>query len=197
LNSIPLFPLNTVLFPEGKLPLRIFETRYLDLVSESLRTQSAFGICLITKGHEVGAPAKCHEIGTFAHIVDWEKGEDGLLGITVQGGQRFRILHTRIRKNRLMEGDVEIIDDNEDEELPVEYQLLSDLLRQIADKFKLAHLSEHAKYLDANWVGCRLAELLPFELDDKQLLLEIDDPLNRLEQIQSMLQAITPEQSGN
>lgn len=197
MNSIPLFPLNTVLFPEGQLPLRIFETRYLDLVSESLRTQSAFGICLISKGHEVGVPAECHEIGTFAHIVDWGKGDDGLLGITVQGGKRFRILHTRIRKNRLMEGDVEIIDDNEDEELPVEYQLLSDLLRQIADKFKLAHLSEHAKYLDANWVGCRLAELLPFELDEKQMLLELDDPLQRLQQIQTMLHGFTVDQFNN
>jgi hypothetical protein len=197
MNSVPLFPLNTVLFPEGLLPLRIFETRYLDMVSESLRNQSAFGICLIAKGSEVGEPAQCREIGTFAHIVDWDKGSDGLLGITVQGGKRFRVLNTRVRKNKLMEGDVEIIDDNEDEELPVEYQVLSDLLRQIADKFKLAHLSEHEKYLDANWVGCRLAELLPFDLDEKQMLLELDDPLQRLEDIQTMLQGFTVEQLNN
>jgi uncharacterized protein len=197
MNSVPLFPLNTVLFPEGLLPLRIFETRYLDLVSESLRTQSVFGICLIAKGSEVGEPAQCREIGTFAHIIDWDKGSDGLLGITVQGGKRFRVLTTRVRKNKLMECDVEIIDDNEDEELPVEYQVLSDLLRQIADKFKLAYLSEHEKYLDANWVGCRLAELLPFDLDEKQMLLELDDPLQRLENIQTMLHGFTVEQLNN
>jgi uncharacterized protein len=197
MNSVPLFPLNTVLFPEGLLPLRIFETRYLDMVSESLRNQSAFGICLIAKGSEVGEPAQCREIGTFAHIIDWDKGNDGLLGITVQGGKRFRVLNTRVRKNKLMEGDVEIIDDNEDEELPVEYQVLSDLLRQIGDKFKLSYLSEHEKYLDANWVGCRLAELLPFDLDEKQMLLELDDPLQRLEDIQTMLQGFTVEQLNN
>jgi len=197
LKNIPLFPLNTVLFPDGILPLRIFEARYLDMVSESLRNESPFGICLITKGKEAGSPAECYRIGTFAHIIDWEKGDDGILGITVQGGKRFRIIDKRERKNKLLEGDIEIMEDNDNEELPVEYQLLSDLLRQIADKFELPHLSDKEKYLDAGWVGCRLAELLPFELDAKQLLLEIDNPLNRLEQIQSLLQEITPEQSGN
>jgi Lon protease-like protein len=197
MNSVPLFPLNTVLFPEGLLPLRIFETRYLDMISESLRNQSAFGVCLIAKGSEVGEPAECHEIGTFAHIIDWSKGSDGLLGITVQGGKRFRVLNTRVRKNNLMEGDVEIIDDNDKEELPVEYQVLSDLLRQIADKFRLVYLSDHTKYLDANWVGCRLAELLPFDLDEKQMLLELDDPVQRLERIQTMLHGFTVEQLNN
>lgn len=197
MNSVPLFPLNTVLFPEGLLPLRIFETRYLDMISESLRNQSAFGVCLIAKGNEVGEPAECHEIGTFAHIIDWGKGSDGLLGITIQGGKRFRVLNTRVRNNNLMEGDVEIIDDNDEEELPVEYQVLSDLLRQIADKFRLGYLSDHAKYLDANWVGCRLAELLPFDLDEKQMLLELDDPLQRLQQIQNMLHGFTVEQLNN
>lgn len=197
LKNISLFPLNTVLFPDGILPLRIFEARYLDMVSESLRNESPFGISLISKGSEVGTPAECCRIGTFANIIDWERGDDGILGITVQGGKRFRIIDKRVRKNKLLEGDVEIMDDSDDEELPVEYQLLSDLLRQIADKFELPHLSDKEKYLDASWVGCRLAELLPFELDDKQLLLEIDDPLNRLEHIQSMLQVIAPEQSNN
>lgn len=193
LKNIPLFPLNTVLFPDGILPLRIFEIRYLDMVSESLRNESPFGICLISKGKEVGNPAECNRIGTFAHIIDWEKGDDGILGITVQGGKRFRIIDQRTRSNKLLEGDVEIMEEDEEEELPVEYQLLSDLLRQIAEKFELPHLSDEEKYLNAGWVGCRLAELLPFELDDKQLLLEISDPLNRLEHIQSMLQVITPE----
>ena len=194
LKNISLFPLNTVLFPDGILPLRIFEARYLDMVSESLRNESPFGVSLISKGNEVGSPAECCSIGTFANIIDWEKGEDGILGITVQGGKRFRIIDKRVRKNNLLEGDIEIMEDDDDEELPVEYQLLSDLLRQIADKFELPYLSDKEKYLDAGWVGCRLAELLPFKLDDKQLLLEINDPVNRLEHIQSMLQVIAPDQ---
>ena len=194
MNTIPLFPLNTVLFPQGILQLRIFEPRYLDLVSESLRAGSVFGICLIIRGSEVGAPAECHDIGTLAHILDWGSSDNGLLSVTIQGSRRFRILEKRIRKNLLMEGDVELIDENEDEELPVEYQLISDLLRQIGDRFKLPHLGEHEKYLDAGWVGCRLAEVLPFELSDKQSLLETDDPVQRLQQIQQMLQLISADQ---
>lgn len=193
-NTIPLFPLNTVLFPQGILQLRIFEARYLDMVSESLRTGSDFGICLITKGSEVGAPAECHDIGTLAHILDWGKSDNGLLGITIKGERRFRIMEKRIRRNLLLEGDVELMDENEDEELPVEYQLISDLLRQIGDRFKLSHLSEQDKYLDAGWVGCRLAEVLPFELNDKQNLLEMDNPVQRLQKIQQMLQLISVDQ---
>lgn len=193
LNNIPLFPLNTVLFPEGVLPLRIFEARYLDLVSETMRNQSEFGVCLITEGKEAGEPAECHEIGTFAYIVDWDKGEDGLLNITVKGGKRFRIKDKRIRGNMLIEGDVEIIDDAISEEVPVEYQLLSDLLMQLAEKFELKHLYNKGKYRDANWVGCRLAELLPFDLDDKQMLLEMNDPIERLAEIQSKLHELRSE----
>lgn len=197
LNNIPLFPLNTVLFPGGVLPLRIFEARYMDMVSEAMRNQSEFGICLITEGNEAGEPAQCHEIGTFANIVDWDQGEDGLLNITVKGGKRFRIKDRRVRDNRLVEGDVEIIDDAGNEEVPVEYQLLSDLLHQIADKFELKYLFDQEKYQDANWVGCRLAELLPFELDDKQKLLEMHDPLLRLSRIQSMLHDLKPDTGDN
>jgi len=193
LPSIPLFPLNTVLFPDGFMPLRIFETRYLDMVREAMRNESCFGICLISEGKEEGTPAECHDIGTFAHIVDWDQGDDGVLGITVKGGKRFRVIEKRVRSNNLLEGDIQVIDENDEEELPVEYQLMSDLLRQIVDKFELTHLNEQEKYLNAGWVSCRLAELLPLELDDKQNLLETDDPLQRLEQIQSLLQTLTPE----
>lgn len=197
LSTVPIFPLNTVLFPDGLLPLRIFEARYLDMVSESLRTRSAFGICLITKGNEAGVPADFHAIGTLAHIIDWEQHEDGLLGITVRGGRRFKVINKRIRKNKLLEGNIELIDDYEDEELPVEYQLLADLLHQIADKFRLDYLSEQEKYLDANWVACRLAELLPLDMSDKQILLEKDDPIERLQRLQNLLQDVSIDQFNN
>ncbi len=139
--TIPLFPLNTVLFPGGILPLKIFEARYLDLVSECLRTDKEFGICLINSGDEVAGSAKCFEIGTMAKIIDWDKRDDGLLEIVVEGGQRFRLLEKRERANHLAEGDVQLIEDDDCEVLPVEYQLLSDLLRQIAQKFELSYQS--------------------------------------------------------
>jgi len=174
--TIPLFPLNTVLFPGGQLPLKIFEARYLDMISECLRTGQQFGVCLISSGKEVGGSAECYEIGTLAKIIDWDKRDDGLLEIVVEGQQRFRLLEKRERPNQLAEGDVQLIDDEDDcEELPVEYQLLSDLLRQIAEKFELSYQREHEKYDNAVWVGYRLSEVLPLESEERQELLEIDD----------------------
>ncbi len=197
MSTIPIFPLNTVLFPEGILPLRIFEARYLDMVGESMRENKPFGVCLISKGNETGTPAEFHQIGTYAYIIDWEKKDDGLLGITAKGTKRFKVINSRIRSNRLLEADVETIDENDDEELPVEYQLLSDMLRQIAEKYQIDLTSEDEKFQDANWVSCRLAELLPLELDSKQKLLEIDDPVLRLEQIQNLLVTISEDNSNN
>lgn len=192
--TIPLFPLNTVLFPGGVLPLKIFEARYMDLVSECLRTGKSFGICLISSGKEVAGSAKCYQIGTMAKIIDWDKREDGLLEIVVEGEQRFRLLEKRERPNHLAEGDVQLIDDDDDEELPVKYQLLSDLLRQIAEKFELSYRLEHEKYDNAVWVGYRLSEVLPLESEERQALLEIDNPVNRLEQIQNAIEDVTYEE---
>ena len=89
--QIPLFPLGTVLFPGGPLPLRIFEPRYLDMVSDCLRNDKAFGVCLIKDGREVGEPAQPFDVGTMAKIVDWDRTDDGLLAITALGTSRFRI----------------------------------------------------------------------------------------------------------
>jgi Lon protease-like protein len=193
--TIPLFPLNTVLFPGGQLPLKIFEARYLDMISECLRSGQQFGVCLISSGKEVGGSAECYEIGTLAKIIDWDKRDDGLLEIVVEGQQRFRLLEKRERANQLAEGDVQLIDDEDDcEELPVEYQLLSDLLRQIAEKFELSYQREHEKYDNAVWVGYRLSEVLPLESEERQELLEIDDVMNRLQHIQDAIEDVTAEE---
>ena len=192
--TISLFPLNTVLFPGGQLPLKIFEARYQDLVSECLRTGKPFGICLISSGKEVGGSAECYEIGTLAKIIDWGKREDGLLEIIVEGGQRFRLLDKRERANYLAEGEVQLLDDDDDEELPVRYQLLSDLLREIAEKFELSYQREHEKYDNAVWVGYRLSEVLPLGSEERQELLEIDNVINRLQHIQNAIEDVTAEE---
>ena len=194
MKTIPLFPLNTVLFPGGILPLKIFEARYLDLVSECLRTNKEFGICLISSGDEVAGSAKCYEIGTMAKIIDWDKRDDGLLEIVVEGGQRFRLLDKRERANHLAEGDVLLIEDDDCEDIPVQYQLLSDLLRQIAQKFELSYQSEHELYENAAWVGYRLSEVLPLESDERQALLEIDNVMIRLQHIQDAIEDVTTEE---
>ena len=193
--TIPLFPMNTVLFPGGTLPIKIFEARYLDMVSECLRSGQQFGVCLISSGKEVGGSAKCYEIGTLAKIVDWDKRDDGLLEIVVEGGQRFRLLEQRERANHLAEGDVQLIDDDDCEELPVQYQLLSDLLRQIAEKFELSYQLDHERFEDAVWVGYRLSEVLPLESEERQALLEINNPVNRLQHIQDAIEDVTIEET--
>ncbi len=188
--TLPIFPLNTVLYPEGILPLRIFEPRYVDMVSECLKEQKDFGVCLILNGNETGKAATVHKIGTTAHIIDWDRHDDGTLLLTTKGQQRFRILEERVRNNQLREADIQLIDTEEDNYIPPEYQLFADLLRQVVEKFKLSYAHEHEKFQDPYWVGCRLAEILPVELNDKQTILEIDDPINRLQKLQGAIEKI-------
>ncbi|MCG8324997.1 MAG: LON peptidase substrate-binding domain-containing protein [Thiotrichales bacterium] len=197
MNNIPLFPLNTVLFPEGLLPLRIFEPRYLDMVSECLKTKTGFGVCLISQGHEVGGAASIHDIGTLAGIIDFQSRDDGLLGITVEGSRRFRVLSTTVSQNQLLRADVELLDHQEDLALPVEYQLLSDMLRQILEKFGLEFKDEHERFSDPYWIGSRLAELLPLELPDRQTLLEMDQPVDRLGYLQDLIAGMDIEDQQN
>ncbi len=182
-ETIPIFPLNTVLFPDGLLPLRIFEARYLDMVSECLRTNTGFGICLIQAGQEVGEPAQFHDIGTVARITDWTQESDGLLGITAQGKQRFRVESASVRSNKLIEGVVEYLTEVEQHTVPDEYHSLQDLLAQLADQFELPHDIGTKELNDASCLSFRLAELLPLDIDVKQMLLETDDSLQRLEQL--------------
>ena len=97
MTDLPLFPLGTVLFPGGLLPLRVFEQRYLELVKSSMREQSPFGVCLIREGAEVGAPATPEPVGCLAHIVQWDMQQLGLLRIAARGAERFRIIERRLQ----------------------------------------------------------------------------------------------------
>ena len=106
--QVPLFPLNTVLFPGGPLPLRIFEPRYLDMLSRCMKADAPFGVVLIREGGEVG-PATTREVGTLATVTDWYKGSDGILGVTAVGTQRFRLLSAERLADGLNVGDVEIL----------------------------------------------------------------------------------------
>jgi uncharacterized protein len=188
--KIPLFPLNTVIFPEGELPIRLFEPRYIDMVSECLRKDSGFGICLIEEGEEAGLPAKFFPMGTEVKIIDWDRTDDGLLGITVKGQQRFKVESFDLQQDNLCVGDVTYLD--EDEELmPDEYQNFSALLKEIGNRYELPFLTEESeRFEDANWVSERLAELLPFEMSSKQALLEMDNALHRFDYMQSLLEKI-------
>lgn len=187
--NIPLFPLNTVIFPEGELQLRLFEPRYIDMVSECLRSDSGFGICLIEEGEEAGSPAKFFPMGTYVKIIDWDNTDDGLLGITVKGERRFTVEHFKVLQDNLSIGDITWLEET-NESIPEEYQNFSVLLKEIGNRYELDFLTESERFDEANWVSERLAELLPFDMSDKQALLEMDDAFHRFDYIQSLLEKI-------
>lgn len=187
---IPLFPLHTVLYPGGPLPLRIFEPRYLDMVSACLRQSSGFGVCLIRSGNEVGRAATTYDIGTLAMITYWHMGHDGLLAITGCGQQRFRILSEEVQPNQLTMAEVELIPNEPEADIPAEYLPLVDLLRQMIEQIGHHYTAIPKKYADAGWVGCRLAELLPLGLAQKQYLLQISSPVQRLERLAAVIEQL-------
>jgi uncharacterized protein len=185
--EIPLFPLNTVLFPGGVLPLKIFEQRYLDMAAVCMKEGRAFGICLIASGEEAGGVAEPHPVGTLARITDWEMEQLGILQVTTRGEQRFRILDKTVGPNNLLQAEVEIINDDGPLPFPIEHQRLLPLLRRIAGDMGTTRIPEPHRYDDAEWVGFRITEILPVQNLAKQKLLELEDPISRLEILEKFL----------
>lgn len=187
-TEVPLFPLSTVLYPGGQLQLRIFEPRYLDLVRECTRSGSAFGVCLILDGHEVGAPALPAAVGTLARITDFHHRDDGLLGIAAEGGDRFRVVRTRARSDGLLRGEVALWPEEPAQDVPVEFALLQTILERLIETIgpHWRH-APRSSYEDAGWLGFRLAELLPLAGEEQQQLLEMTDPLQRLAALRDIL----------
>ena len=185
--TVPLFPLNTVLFPGGVLPLRIFEPRYLDMVSDCLKSDTGIGVVLIKDGAETGKAADTYDTGTLSGISYWHKRPDGILGVTLKGDQRFRILSTTVQKNQLLVAEVELLPELKTTELPGSYEHLALLLQQIISQLDPPFTTMETKYDCAEWVGARLVELLPLPLQDKQELLSINDCLERFAKIEDLL----------
>lgn len=186
----PLFPLRTVLFPEGPLPLRVFEPRYLDMVSRCMRHDTAFGVLLLTSGAEAGAAARTESIGTLARIADWYQGSDGILGITALGTTRFRLLGAAQQDDGLHVGRLADFEPEPVVSLPTRYTPLAELLQVILDDLGKLYDDMPRRLDDATWVGCRLAEVLPMPLEQKQHCLEITDPIERLEFVRPMLRTV-------
>lgn len=183
-DELPLFPLRSVLFPEGDLRLRIFEPRYLDMVRHCTRHGSPFGICLILDGEEVGKPAIPAAFGTTARIVDFHSDADGLLGLVVRGDRRFHVRRTRVRDNGLIVADVDWFDEPAAQRLRPEHGLLGILLQRLVQQFGGALVQAEQRLFDeAAWVGFRLAEMLPFSNADRQAMLQCEDPHARLDRI--------------
>lgn len=181
-NDIPIFPLHTVLFPDGYLKLRIFEQRYIDMVRECTFRSCAFGVCLIGNSESPNYPANHMRVGTTAVVCDFSTLDDGLLGITAHGRQKFIIQSTRMRDNGLLMAEVETLDEPGLIDVPDEYSVLAMLAGRFMEQVGHNYPAFQTQQLqDACWVGYRLAELLPLDNDEKQVLLQISDPLERLQ----------------
>jgi uncharacterized protein len=183
-GELPLFPLSTVLFPGGPLRLRIFETRYLDMVRRCFREGSEFGVVLIREGGEVGEVTALAELGTTARLTDFEPRADGLLGVSCIGERRFRISARTQRADGLHVAVVDYLPSEPPEELGADFARLGALLQEL-----LPRLGEYQplepQFTDAAWVGYRWAELLPLSMDERQQVLELADPQARLQLVAS------------
>ncbi len=187
---VPLFPLNTVLMPGGLLALRIFETRYLDMIAACLRTESSFGVSQIREGREVGEPALAFEVGTLASVIDCTRDAGGLLHVEALGGEKFRTLSVEVMRDRLQVAEVEVLEPEPKLDLPVEYHYIAAMLGELLPKVSSAYAEREMATDDAAWVGGRITELLPLPGPVKQQLLEMHDPLARLAELHGHLQRL-------
>ncbi|HYQ99288.1 MAG TPA: LON peptidase substrate-binding domain-containing protein [Casimicrobiaceae bacterium] len=191
-SELPLFPLKTVLFPGGVLPLRIFEQRYIAMAKACLRDERPFGVCLITQGEEVArdpaVPPEFSAIGTLATIASWDMPEPGILHVTARGGERFRVRAHRSEADGLVVAETARIPAEPAVALATRFEPLVKLLELVAARVGPNQFPETRAYDDASWVGYRLAEVLPLPLSIKQGMLEINDSDVRLALLQKFLQ---------
>lgn len=197
LASLPLFPLGTVLFPGGLLPLRVFEVRYLDLMRRCHGAQAPFGVVALSRGSEVrvaGAPEEQFEsVGTLAHIAALQQVQPGLLSVQCHGEQRFRIDHKTRLKHGLWVADVTLLPADADVAIPNDLAHTARALRQVHQRLRERDASapwpkaNDARYADCAWVANRWGELLPLPTRVKQGLMSLDNPLLRLELVSDLL----------
>ena len=199
LTSLPLFPLGTVLFPGGHLPLRVFEVRYLDMVRKCHRAGAPFGVVSLRSGHEVRRAGmeqeQFHDVGTLTSITDLQLPQPGLITMTCTGSQRFRILRRTLLSHGLWMADVEQLPADLVVPIPPDLEPAAaalekvlEVLRQRDPQSPAAILPSHAQLADSGWVANRWCELLPVPQTLKQQLMELDNPLVRLELVSDVLE---------
>jgi Lon protease-like protein len=178
-----------VLFPGGPLPLRIFESRYIDMVSTCMKSDSPFGVLLIRDGDEAGL-ATTYEVGTLAKITDFYQGSDGVLGVTALGQQRFRLLSSDRQPDGLNNGEVELLEPEAPLALPDEFRQLPKILTNVLNDLGRLYEEKQRKFDDAVWVTYRFLEILPVDLEQKQMSLESSDTSARLKFVSELLDTI-------
>lgn len=198
LPALPLFPLHAVLFPGGLLPLRIFESRYMDMARDCLRNQTPFGVSLIRVGKEVADSPGCsipaavpEEIGCLAEIIDCDMTEPGILLLRTRGSQRIRISHVTTERNGLLRGDAVTLADDVGDPVAEDLDICVRALRKIISKFAndpqtSPFLSPYA-WEDASWVSNRLCEVLPIPMRTRQKLMALDNVGARLALVKDYL----------
>jgi len=186
-GNLPIFPLGTVLFPGGALPLKVFEARYIDMTRDCMKSGMPFGVCLIKDGTEVGTPAVPHEIGCLATIMDWDMQQLGVLQIKTRGSQRFRILSSRVESNGLIRAAAEPITGDAATGVRAEFAGCMILLKAVLPKLPVELMPEPHDFDNAVWLSNRLSEVLPIPALAKQKLMELQDADSRLEIIHKFL----------
>lgn len=184
-QDIHIFPLNTVLFPGGVLPLKIFEQRYLEMTKICISEDRPFGVCLIKEGREVGTPAVPSEVGCLARITQWDMPQLGIFHLLTEGTQRFRIVHSSVQKSGLISAAIETLPG--EQKVAPQDTLCSEVLQAIIEKLGAERFPAPHRFDDAAWIGYRLSEVLPISLDTRQQLLQIADPQMRLTQLSQIL----------
>ncbi|HSW14266.1 MAG TPA: LON peptidase substrate-binding domain-containing protein [Solimonas sp.] len=188
--EMPLFPLGTVLFPEGRLPLRIFEQRYVDMTKACIRDDAPFGVALIRAGVEVGQPAIPWDIGCSARIAEWEVPSPGLFNLLARGETVFRILDRWTQSDGLLMGRVELLEPLPSQPLPERYAALGQLLDKLVEEVGAEVLPQPLRRDDAVWVGRRLTEMLPVPPEARQKMLEAGDVLTLLDGVERLLKRL-------
>ncbi len=191
-TELPLFPLGNVLFCGGRLPLQIFEPRYIDLIGACTKSKTGFGVVLIRQGNEVRADEddkspSVFDIGTYASIVDFNPLPNGRLGIISEGGPKFRICSTWEKDDRLLMGEVEFLPEEHAAGIGDQYQPLVLILKRLVEDPIIQRLGLEIDFTDARSVSWRLAELLPVDPETKQSLLQMQLPRERLAEIKRLV----------
>lgn len=192
--TIPIFPLKSIVLPGGLFPLRIFERRYLDMIAECMRTDEGFCIALVKNENPNEYISDVYEYGAFVKIVDWDKLNDGLLGITVEGKSIVKISNSKLQSSGLLKGNISHIEAEKEYMIPQKYLTLSKFYKKIYPGIKNFINYKQERYADASWVGYRLTECLPLDLSTKADLISVNDAIERLELINSIIHKLYKEE---
>lgn len=188
--NVPLFPLNSIVLPKGRIPLQLFEPRYIDMLSRCMREDRGFVVVLLREGAETASKAAFYDVGTYVRIIDFQQLDNGLLGITVEGERKVSVVRSWQQDDGLNLGDVECLIAEAQSVVPDHYHELPSVLRALFRHPVVGDLGMAVDYEDARDVGWRLTELLPLDKQEKQRLAELQDPLERLDRLLELLEAL-------